>query len=90
MVPMCVSTCICRANYFGDIEDTDSLIHRVLKAHKTMVLSEVKSPGETKLKNQDLKGKPPGAISSAVGYPGTLPVFSDKSKTKPRVFYIVP
>ncbi|MDP2158789.1 MAG: 4Fe-4S dicluster domain-containing protein [Nitrospirota bacterium] len=90
MVPMCVSTCICRANYFGDPEDKDSLIHKVLRANKIMILTEVKSPGETKLKNEQLKGKTPGFIASAVGYPGSLPVFSDKAKSKPRVFYILP
>ncbi|MBF0328422.1 MAG: 4Fe-4S dicluster domain-containing protein [Nitrospirae bacterium] len=90
MVPMCVSTCISRANYFGDPEDKGSLIYKVMKDNKIKVLSEVKGAGETKLKNDELKGKTPGVISAAIAYPGTTPVFSDKSKTKPRVYYILP
>lgn len=90
MVPVCVSTCICRANYFGDPDDKESLIYTVMKTNKVMVLNEVGSPGEIKLKNADLKGKTPGFIAGAVGYPGSLPVFSDKAKSKPRVYYILP
>ncbi len=90
MVPMCVSTCICRANFFGDPEDKESLIYKMLRSNKVMVLSEVKSPGERKLKNEDLRGKPPLFIATQIGYPGTTPVFAEKAKTKPRVFYILP
>lgn len=90
MVPMCVSTCICRANFFGDPEDKESLIHKMIKGNKVMVLTEVKSAGEAKLKNADLKKKSPMEIAAAIGYPGTLPVFGNKSKTKPRVYYILP
>ena len=36
MVPMCVSTCIARANYFGDLGDSQSLIYKMMKAHKTL------------------------------------------------------
>ena len=42
-----------------------------------------------KLSNADLKSKSPEFIASAIGYPGISPVFADKSKTKPRVFYIL-
>jgi molybdopterin-containing oxidoreductase family iron-sulfur binding subunit len=87
---MCVSTCICRANYFGDIDDKDSLISKVMKANKLKVLESVRSPGEAKLANADLKSKSPEYIAGAIGYPGATPVFADKSKTKPRVFYILP
>jgi len=90
IVPMCVSTCICRANYFGDPEDKESLIYKMLKSNKVMVLAEVKSPAERRLKNEDLRGKPPLFIATQIGYPGTIPVFAEKAKTKPRVFYIMP
>ena len=90
MLPMCVSTCICRANFFGDLEDKDSLIHKMMKANKVKVLTAVNSPGEVKLKNADLKGKSPEYIASMTGYPGRIPVFADSSKSKPRVFYILP
>ena len=90
MVPMCVSTCICRANYFGDPADKDSLIHKVLKENKTRVLTEVASRGEVKLKFADLRGKSPSDIAEKVGYPGTTPSFAETSKNKPRVYYILP
>ena len=90
MVPMCVSTCICRANFFGDVADKDSLIHKMIKNNKVKVLTAVKTPGEVKLTNAELKSKSPGFIAGAIGYPGSIPVFGDSSKTKPRVFYILP
>lgn len=90
MVPMCVSTCICRGNFFGDPEDKESLIYKMIKNNKVTFLAEVKSPGEKKLKKEDLSGKTPEFIADAIGYPGSSPVFSDKPKTKPRVYYILP
>jgi len=90
MVPMCVSTCICRANFFGDMGDKDSLIYKMIKSNKVSVLTAVKTPDEVKLTNAELKSKSPGFIASAIGYPGKIPVFADSSKTKPRVFYILP
>lgn len=90
MVPMCVSTCISRANVFGDAGDKDSLIYKMIKSNKVSVLTAVKTPGEVKLTNADLKSKSPGFIADAIGYPGSIPVFADSSKTKPRVFYILP
>jgi len=92
MVPMCVSTCISRANYFGDPGDTQSLIHKVLKENKSRikVLTMVKGAAGVSLKPADLKGKGPDEISKAIGYPGSAPVFADAAKTKPRVFYILP
>lgn len=90
MVPMCVSTCICRANYFGDPEDKESLIYKMIKANKVKVLSEVKANGEVKLKNADLKSKTPVWIADKIGYPGNMPVFADTAKSKPRVYYILP
>lgn len=62
----------------------------MIKNNRVTFLSEVKSPGEMKLKNEDLRGKTPGFIAGAIGYPGSIPVFSDKPKTKPRVYYILP
>jgi tetrathionate reductase subunit B len=37
-IPMCISTCICRAGYFGDESDPQSLIAQVKKANKVQVL----------------------------------------------------
>ena len=90
MVPMCVSTCICRANYFGDPEDTKSLIHKMIKENKVTVLAEVSSKGQAKLKDADLKDRSPSDIAGKIGYPGTTPSFARDSKTKPRVYYILP
>jgi molybdopterin-containing oxidoreductase family iron-sulfur binding subunit len=91
MVPMCVSTCPCRANYFGDPEDPESLISIVLKENRVKVLTGVKGKGEIKLKDYGLlKGKSPEEVAKMAGYPGYLPLFAETSKTKPRVFYILP
>ena len=87
---MCVSTCIARANYFGDLKDKDSLISKVMQANKVKVLQGVRGKGEVKVKYEALKGKSPKEISKMVGYPGHNPVFADSSKTKPRVYYILP
>jgi molybdopterin-containing oxidoreductase family iron-sulfur binding subunit len=89
MVPMCVSTCIARANYFGDLKDKDSLIYKAMRDNKVKVLQAVKGKGEVKVKYEALKGKSPKEIGKLVGYPGMGPVFADSSKTKPRVYYIV-
>jgi tetrathionate reductase subunit B len=90
MVPMCVSTCICRANFFGDLQDPESLIYKMMKGTKTKVLGAVKSPGEKKVNLKEIEGLNPEAIGARIGYPGTIPVFADSSKTKPRVYYILP
>jgi molybdopterin-containing oxidoreductase family iron-sulfur binding subunit len=37
-IPMCISTCTCRAGYFGDESDPQSLIAQVKKANKVQVL----------------------------------------------------
>lgn len=89
MVPMCVSTCICRANYFGDPEDQESLIHKAMKTGKVVVLSGV-TPAAGAAKVKDLKGMTPGAIAAAAGYPGVAPAFAGSAPTAPRVFYILP
>jgi len=90
MVPMCVSTCICRANFFGNPEDKESLIYKMIKNNKVKVLRGVNSPGEAKLKPADLKGMNAVDIAKKIGYPGTIPVFADSSPTKPRLYYILP
>jgi len=90
MIPMCVSTCIGRANYFGDPDDPESLIHKVMKANKVQVLQSVKGKGETKLTSAQLERMDPLEIGRKVGYPGKTPVFATKSPTKPRVYYILP
>jgi len=90
MVPMCVSTCICRANYFGDPADTESLIHKVMQGNKTKVLAAVLPKTDMTVKPGMFKGLSAEDISKKVGYPGTNPVFADASDTKPRVYYILP
>jgi molybdopterin-containing oxidoreductase family iron-sulfur binding subunit len=37
-IPTCISTCVCRAGYFGDESDPQSLIAEVKKANKVQVL----------------------------------------------------
>ncbi|MFH0786870.1 MAG: 4Fe-4S dicluster domain-containing protein [Pseudomonadota bacterium] len=59
MVPMCVSTCICRANFFGDLEDTESLLYKMMKANKVKVLTGVKPIAEKKIEVKALKRKTP-------------------------------
>jgi tetrathionate reductase subunit B len=90
MVPMCVSTCIARTNYFGDPEDPASLIHKVMKANKIWVLKSVKGNGEGKMTFAQLKDLSPIEIAQKVGYPGKTPVFAETAPAKPRVYYILP
>jgi Fe-S-cluster-containing dehydrogenase component len=90
MVPMCVSTCIARANYFGDPGDKESLIHKMMKANKISVLRAVKSNGEVKVTFAELKNLTSVEIARKVGYPGKTPVFAETAPTQPRVFYILP
>jgi Fe-S-cluster-containing dehydrogenase component len=84
MVPMCVSTCICRANYFGDISDKESLISKVIKENKYRFMSSVKA---LEVKGGAVAG--PEALSAKTGYPGKIPVFGESAVTKPRVYYIL-
>ena len=92
MVPVCVSTCLCRANYFGSFGDQESLIYKVMQTNRVKVLQSVKAKaqGEVKIKYEALKNKSPLEIAKMTGYPGKIPVFADSSKTKPRVYYILP
>ena len=90
MVPMCVSTCICRANFFGDPEDKESLIYQMIKNNKVKVLKKVKALGEGKVKASELKGMSAVDIAKKTGYPGAAPVFADSASTKPRLYYILP
>jgi len=92
MVPVCVSTCPCRANYFGSFGDQESLIYKVMQTNRVKVLQSVKAKaqGEVKIKYEALKNKSPLEIAKMTGYPGKIPVFADASKTKPRVYYILP
>jgi molybdopterin-containing oxidoreductase family iron-sulfur binding subunit len=90
MVPMCVSTCIGRANYFGDPNDAESLIHKTMKANKISVLQTVKSNGAAKVTLAQMKDLSLEELGSKVGYPGKTPVFASASPTKPRVYYILP
>ncbi len=90
MVPACVSTCPCRANYFGDLEDSESLIYKVMKENKVKVLQTVKPTVAPKVKAGVFKGLSAPEIARKIHYPGKVPVFADAAATKPRVFYILP
>ena len=90
MVPMCVSTCIARTNYFGDADDPESLIYKVMKANKIWVLQSVKGKGESKLTFAQLKNLSSPEIARKIGYPGSTPVFGPTAPAKPRVYYILP
>ncbi len=94
MLPVCVTTCIGRATYFGDLDDSDSLISKTMKSGKVVELKEVKEAGKIadrivskafKLKSDEWSSLIQDAVKA---YPGKSPVFG-KSNTKPRVFYIV-
>jgi molybdopterin-containing oxidoreductase family iron-sulfur binding subunit len=93
MLPVCVTTCIGRATYFGDLKDEESLISKVMKSSKVVRLKEVKEPGAiaakadtkvSKLSNREWASLTRDSIAV---YPGKTPVFGT-AKTKPRVFYI--
>jgi molybdopterin-containing oxidoreductase family iron-sulfur binding subunit len=90
MVPMCVSTCIARANIFGDLSDPQSLISQMLNTHRVHVLKAVRTPGETPTTPAQLRGISPDALAKRTGYPGKVPVFAESAPTRPRVFYILP
>lgn len=90
MVPMCVSTCPCRANYFGDPDDPESLIHEMLKRNPVKVLEGVTPKVSGKIERGMWKGMDAEEISKKVGYPGSTPIFADHAVTKPRVYYVVP
>lgn len=94
MIPMCVNTCPCRANYFGDANDPQSLVAQMLKVHKTAQMKEVKEsvagfPLKVKdkkpVKSQEWKDATDKSIK---GYPGKTPLFGPPW-TKPRVYYIL-
>jgi Fe-S-cluster-containing dehydrogenase component len=89
MLPACVSTCPCRANFFGDLDDAEALLYKMMKAHKVKVLKSVGSGGKEKLTFTSLKGKSAEEIAKMVGYPGKTPIFADTAAAKPRVFYIL-
>jgi Fe-S-cluster-containing dehydrogenase component len=89
MVPMCISTCPCRANYFGDPEDKESLLYKIMKKNKVKVLQAVTPKVEAKISSGMFKGMNPEAIAKKIGYPGKAPVFADSAVTKPRVYYVV-
>ncbi|HSR10126.1 MAG TPA: 4Fe-4S dicluster domain-containing protein [Thermodesulfobacteriota bacterium] len=90
MVPMCVSTCIARTNYFGDVDDPVSLISKVMKANKVWVLESVKGRGEKKATFAQIQELTAAEIARRIGYPGSAPVFAQKAAAKPRVYYILP
>ena len=87
---MCVSTCPSRANYFGDPEDNESLIYKMIRGNKVKVLKSVSPITEAKIKPGMFKGVSAEDISKKIGYPGKSPIFADIAVTKPRVYYILP
>ena len=89
MVPMCVSTGIARAEYFGDLDDPQSLIYETKKASKIVVLQSVKGQGAGKMTLAQMKDLSMEEVGGKIGYPGKTPVFGSTSPTKPRVFYIL-
>ncbi len=89
MVPVCVSTCPCRANTFGDPEDKESLICKRIKENKVKVLRAVTPAVEAMVRPGIFKGMSAEEISKKVGYPGKAPIFADSAITKPRVYYIL-
>jgi len=89
MLPMCVSTCICRATFFGDPEDKESLIYKMIKSNKIKFLKTVTPSLSLNIKSGMFKGLSGQEISQKVGYPGHSPIFSDSAPTKPRVYYIL-
>ncbi|MBI5078992.1 4Fe-4S dicluster domain-containing protein [Candidatus Saganbacteria bacterium] len=90
MIPICVSTCIGRVNYFGDPTDPESLIYKVMRENRISVLVRTRTPGETKPTFAQLEGMEPEEISAKIGYPGKTPVFGESATTQPRVYYILP
>lgn len=89
MLPVCVSTCICRATFFGDPEDKESLIYYMMKSNKVVVLKAVNPVNSYPIKTGMFKGLSGEEISMKVGYPGVSPIFADSSPTNPRVYYIL-
>ncbi len=94
ILPMCVTTCICRATYFGDLSDESSLISKMIKANTVVELEGIKefhtnakaiSDKKFKLKNVEWEKLIDEARKA---YPGKTPHFG-RSYTKPRVFYII-
>jgi hypothetical protein len=65
-------------NLFGDLDDPEGLIGKVMKTTKTATLKEVKERG--KIADHGKKG--------AAGPDAAVPIFGE-AITKPRVFYIV-
>jgi tetrathionate reductase subunit B len=78
LLPVCVTTCIGRATYFGDTEDPESLIGKVIKTVKTITLKEIKGSG--KIADRMKAG--------GFNLHDAVPIFGD-SVTKPRVYYVV-
>lgn len=91
MLPACVTTCPCRANFFGDTRDRESLISKWIDANRghIRVLLSVKGAGEKRVAFSELKGMRPHEVSQAIGYPGKEPVFGHSAPTRPRVLYVV-
>lgn len=86
MLPACVNTCVCRANYFGDMGDNNSLISRMMQQNKNQikVLKSVDGDPGAGFGGERHKG------AVKIGYPGKTPVFADSADTKPRVMFILP
>jgi molybdopterin-containing oxidoreductase family iron-sulfur binding subunit len=57
MLPMCVTTCIGRANYFGDLSDKDSLVYKIYQENKNNLKTLVKVTDPTPIYGKAVFGK---------------------------------
>lgn len=78
-----------QANFFGDPEDKESLIYKMMKSNKVVVLKGVTPITSVNIKFGMFKGLRGEVISQKVGYPGSAPIFFDSAPAKPRVYYIL-
>jgi molybdopterin-containing oxidoreductase family iron-sulfur binding subunit len=59
MLPMCVTTCIGRANYFGDLKDKESLVYKIYEENKNKLMTMIKVPDATPIYGKAEFGKSP-------------------------------
>lgn len=94
LLPICVTTCVSRATYFGDLNDPQSLISKVMKTNRTLTMAYVQEnvalARQVAAKNFELSKQEwkEAVVKAAEIYPGKTPMFGE-SPTKPRVYYIL-
>lgn len=96
LLPICVTTCIGRATFFGDLKDPQSLINRLVVKNRLRIstLAYVKEHIDTakEAKGADYKLAKENwrrlVFKALEVYPGATPIFGE-SFTKPRVLYIL-